>query len=79
VRPRRVVRGRRVTLRMTVRVAGRPARALVRIGARRLRADAAGHAHVRMRFAGRPGRRTVYATLRGARRATGTLRVVRGR
>ena len=65
---------------MTVRVAGRRARgALVRVGARRARTDAAGRAHVRIRFTGRPGRRTVYATLHGARRATGTLRVTRGR
>ena len=77
VRPRRVVRGRRVLLRVRVRSDGRPVRrALVRVGHRRARTGARGRARVRFRFVGRPGRRSVRVTARGHRRAVARLRVV---
>ena len=62
---------------VTVTAAGRPAAgAHVWLAGRRATADRRGHARMRLRLVGRPGRRTVRATRRGAVAARATLRVL---
>ena len=73
VKPRRVKAGKRVRLTVTVRPAAR--RAVVRVGGRRARTNAAGRALLRVRFA-RPGRVRV-SVRAGSRRGRATLRVSR--
>ena len=73
VKPRRVKAGKRVRLTVTVRPAAR--RAVVRVGGRRARTNAAGRALLRVRFA-RPGQVRV-SVRAGSRRGRATLRVSR--
>jgi len=74
VRPRSVVRGRRVLLRIRVRGAGVNG-ALVRVGGKRAWTGRSGRARLRYRFVGRPGRRLVRVTSDG-RRATARIRIL---
>jgi hypothetical protein len=77
VRPRRVVRRRRVTLRVRVRADGRPVRgAVVRVGSKRRVTGRRGRARLRYRFVGRVGRRRVRVRAPGFAAAGAGIRVV---
>lgn len=77
-RPATVRRGRRTRVTFTVRTAGRPvADARIIVDRRVVRTSRTGRAALRLRLDGRPGLRTVRATLRGHRAATAHLRVRR--
>nr|MBA2347215.1 hypothetical protein [Solirubrobacterales bacterium] len=78
LRPTRVIRGRRTTVRVLVRTGDMRVRgARVRIGDRTVQTGADGRARLRLRLVGRPGARTARVTLRGHRRGAARLRVVR--
>jgi hypothetical protein len=77
VRPRRVVRRHRVTLRVRVTVAGRPVQgAVVRVGSARRTTGRHGRVRFRLRFVGRPGRRVVRVRAPAFAAAGAGIRVV---
>jgi hypothetical protein len=77
VRPRRVMRRHRVTLRVRVTVDGRAVRgALVRVGHKRRVTGARGRARLRYRFVGRPGPRRVRVVASRLGSAGAGIRVV---